>query len=257
MKKILLTLFAVAAVFVACDKDGLDQDITNINVVEQANEIDASVEVDALVSSIVDRWTSKDFSSSTTSKGSASTARTSTDPCSEDLRDGLTIGGSTDYISYEVFIHTDGSNYAAVRNEDENGLRAAITPLVTLYFVNLGNGVTAIYTSATGSEVTRFTSVGFGVLYNNAILSLALENLNAGFEYISDGSLSAAGLDCSGTTETQINIRDYYDFTSAPFPLNGVLATKKASAPAALLNYAGTSEASMESTLMTAIMGVQ
>ena len=46
MKKILLTFIAVAAVFVACDKDALDQDVANINVLEQAEEINASVEID-------------------------------------------------------------------------------------------------------------------------------------------------------------------------------------------------------------------
>ena len=51
MKKILLTLFAVAAVVIACDKDALDQDVNNINVLEQAEEIGASVDLTGAVDS--------------------------------------------------------------------------------------------------------------------------------------------------------------------------------------------------------------
>ena len=46
MKKILLTLFAVAAVFVACDKDEMGYDSSSINVLEEAKEINASVDTD-------------------------------------------------------------------------------------------------------------------------------------------------------------------------------------------------------------------
>ena len=45
MKKLLFTLFAFA-IIIACDKDNLDQDVMNINVLEQAEEINASVDID-------------------------------------------------------------------------------------------------------------------------------------------------------------------------------------------------------------------
>ena len=250
MKKLLLTLFAVAAVFVACDKDALDQDVSNINVLEQAEEINASLDIDFDYDALVARLTGKNLSSSDKSdKGSASTARnTGTNvACGDDERDGLTIDGETDYITYELAT-INGNNYGVIRSE-ELTRTAAFTPVATITFVNKGSGLTKIFVN--GEYVNEFTSVPFGNLYADSALRTSadvpfayIENLNSNFIYIGDGTAASAGLSC-------IYAGQYYEVTPAPFPLNGFLATLRGALPTGMdsANYAGTTEAAVRAAI--------
>ena len=249
MKKIFLTLIAVAAVFVACDKDALDQDVNNINVLEQAEEINASLDLDVDYDAIITRLTGKEFSSSNNfSKGSASTARnTGTNtPCADDTRHGLTIGGSTDYISYE-FTTIGGSNYGVIRSEALTRT-AAFNRVVNLVFVNLGSNDVGVYVN--DALVATLNIPSFIPLFDNAILANAfVENLDSNFVYAGDSDISAAGLSC-------IYAGDFYDVTPAPFPLQGFLATINSNLPSTMssANYAGTDEAAVRAAIENDIL---
>ena len=237
MKKILLTLFAVAAVVIACDKDALDQDVNNINVLEQAEEINASVDLDtdAIIGSIIERWTGDGLSVPSSKKGTASTARTTTTiDCVEDTRDGLTIDGETDYISYEIAV-INGRNFGIARSDADSPL-GAFTPLVTVYFVNKGSNNVNIVVN--GAVVNSFNNAGFIPLFaNGAPLNGGyVENLNAAFIYLTPGTLADAGVACTAAVEADWSespstpglwehaTYGSYQLSNAPFPLSGVLA---------------------------------
>ena len=226
MKKLLLTLFAVAAVFVACDKDAVDvQETVVVEVVEDAPLMDLDIDYDLIIT----RLTGKEFSS----KG-ASSARTNANvACADDERDGLTIGGSTDYISYE-FTTINGVNYGVIRSEALTRT-APFNRVVNLVFVNLGNNDVGVYVN--GNLVSTLNIPAFTPLFDNSILASAfVEVLDANFVYTGDSNIADAGLSC-------IYAGQYYEVTPAPFPLNGFLATLNGVAlPAgkSSANYAGT-----------------
>ena len=249
MKKLLLTIFAIAAI-IACDKDAYDNDdVTNINVLEQAEEINASLDIDVDYDAIITRLTGKDFSS-ISDKGSVSTRRSTTTPvaCADDERNGLTIGGSTDYIHYEFAI-INGNNYGVIRSEAET-FTAPFTPVVTLVFTNQGNGNVGVYVN--GALASTLNLPSFAPLFDNSILTNAfVENLDANFVYTSDSSATDAGLSC-------IYAGQYYEVTPAPFPLNGFLATLNGVAlPAGMdsANYAGTTEQAVRDAIEADIVG--
>ena len=244
MKKLLLSLFAIATVFVACDKEAIDvQEPTAIEI-EEAN---ASMDLDLDIEGIVNRLSNKDFSSA---KGSDDAARTgtATQACSEDVRDGLTIEGSTDYLSYEI-ASINGANYAIIRDEAHSPL-GDFTPLVTVFFVNKGNNVTDVVIG--GNVVSSFTNSGFAGLYADGTVGGGfIEGLSSVYVYTGDSSVDAAGLGC-------IYAGQYYDVTPAPFPLNGFLATlNDVALPAGMssANYAGTTEEAVRAAIEADIIG--
>ena len=249
MKKLLLTIFAIAAI-VACDKDAYDNDdVANINVLEQAEEINASLDLDVDYDAIITRLTGKDFSS-ISDKGSVSTRRSTTTPvaCADDARDGLTIGGSTDYISYE-FTTIGGVNYGVIRSEAET-FTAPFNRVVNLVFVNLGSNNVGVYVN--GSSVATLNIPAFTPLFDNTILTSAfVEVLDSNFVYTGDSNVADAGLSC-------IYAGQYYEVTPAPFPLNGFLATLNVVAlPAGMssANYAGTTEEAVRTAIENDIVG--
>ena len=250
MKKFLFTIFAFALI-VACEKDAFEQDTYDINPIEAAEEINASLDIDFDYDALVARLTGKDLSVDNTkgSKGSASTARnTGTNvACGDDERDGLTIDGETDYITYELAT-INGNNYGVIRSE-ELTRTAAFNPVATITFVNKGSGLTKIFVD--GNYVNEFTSVPFGDLYADSALRTSagvpfayIENLNSNFIYIGDGTAASAGLSC-------IYAGQYYEVTPAPFPLNGFLATLRGALPSGMdsANYAGTTEEAVRAAI--------
>ena len=242
MKKLILSLFAIATIFVACDKEAVD--IQEPLAVE-LEEVDATIDMDVDYDVIIARLTGKEFSS----KGNASSARTTANvACADDARDGLTIGGSTDYISYE-FTTIGGVNYGVIRSEAET-FTAPFNRVVNLVFVNLGSNNVGVYVN--GSSVATLNIPAFTPLFDNSILANAfVEVLDANFVYTGDSNVADAGLSC-------IYAGQYYEVTPAPFPLNGFLATlNDVALPAGMssANYAGTSEAAVRAAIEADIVG--
>ena len=240
MKKLLLSLFAIATVFVACDKEAIDsQEPTAIEISEANASLDSNLDTDLLIESLMSRYGVKGFEF--TSSPSSSRTGTATVACAEDTRDGQTIDGSTDYITYELAT-INGSNYGIIKSEAET-FTAPFTPVATLAFVNKGSGLTKIFLN--GNYVNEFTSTPFEALYDNALLANAyVENLNHLFIYLNDGNLNDAGLSC-------VNAGQYYEVTPAPFPLNGFLAriTNPSGFAGNSLNYAASTEAAVRTAI--------
>ena len=248
MKKLFLTLFAVAAI-VACQKEAVESQEPLAIEIEEVN-VNMDIDTDLIIESITARFGAEGFEATKAPSSSRTTGPAVS--CAEDVRDGLTIGGFTDYISYEITTVAAG-NFGVVRNEEES-LSSAFTPIVTLYFVNEGSNVSGIYVLQSDGSIDRvgeFTSVGFNGLYSNTagINGLYIENLNARFGYTSVGNAASAGLEC-------VNTRAHYDVTPAPFPLNGFLATISSSASftGSSLNFAGTDEAAVRRAIEADIL---
>ena len=262
MKKLLYTLFAFA-IIVACEKDMDDNASYSINPIEaEVSNID--MDTNLLIDSIIDRLSTNGISVPST-KGSASTARTTLPACAEDTRDGLTIGGSSDYISYE-FAVINGSNYGILRSEAETPL-AAFTPVVSISFVNLGSGNVGIYVGA--DQVVVLNIPAFGPLFDNSLLGTAfVENLDAAFIYTSDSSTTAAGLACMDVADPTwgesapgsglwqlfaadgTTLMGSYQISDAPFPLTGKLATRMTNATSHTVNhYAGSEESDVRDAI--------
>ena len=215
MKKILLTLFAVAAVFVACDKDGLDQEITNINVVEQAEEINASVEIDE---SIMQGLLSLDFSSN---KGSVNTGRT-TRPAAADVN-GL----------YLNFYTEGGNNYVSFTSDDVGQVCHTGTTQQRLYSlegndlkVYVGDGTTAVVTLTDITFAFLFAIDNFRVVYQIDSEFLIQSSPAYGTFTFSDCAGGTVEWTQSSTTAGLWEHPTYgsYQLSNAPFPLSGVLA---------------------------------
>ena len=252
MKKLLYTLFAFALI-VACEKDMDDNyDSSSINPIEA--EV-SNLDIDAIVGDLVSRWTANGISVPST-KGSVSTARNTGTACAEDTRDGQTIDGETDYISYEIAI-INGRNFGIARSDADSPL-AAFTPLVTVYFVNKGSNNVNIVVN--GSVVNSFNNAQFIPLFaNGAPLNGGyVENLNAAFIYLTPGTLADAGVACtaaapaswgeSSTTPGLFELAGVgsYTIAPAPFPLTGFLATMSTNDTShTVSNYAGTTSSSV------------
>ena len=241
MKKLIFSLFAIATIFVACDKDSVE-----IAPVVEVEEM--SVDTDALIDGILSRWGVNSISS----KNSASSSKTNNPSasCADDTR--VAPDASTDYISYEILSDSDGS-FGLIRSEERSNVAAFDNGqlIVTLYFTRQANNVTHIYVGS--NKVAEFTSTGFDGLYDIAN-ALAVESLTSGFIYTGDTNLAAAGLEC--TQASGLNPIDFYTVTDAPFPLTGKLATINSGAdfPGSSANYAGTTEASVRAAIEADIL---
>ena len=252
MKKILLTLIAVAAVFVACDKDALDQDVTNINVLEQAEEIGATVDSDKIT--IEDAMNFLNSIEGTPSKRSSSVT-------------GKTGPAGSNFIHVALFDH-NSSPYAVLSSEDgtevcfgnlanfHSSILYVLDESASILNVEIEHADGTITNEAPASLSPALLARFQGASHFGGSLDQLIVNTNSDRNSATTGSVPAANLfDFSCTTTPSVD--DYFDFSAAPFPLQGTLATKKSTAPAALANYAGTSRESMEATLMTAIQAVQ
>ena len=247
-------LFAFA-IIVACEKDTDDNyDSSSINPIEA--EV-SNLDIDTIVGDLVSRWTANGISVPS-SKGSVSTARSTGTACVEDTRDGLTIDGETDYISYEIAI-INGRNFGIARSDADSPL-AAFTPLVTVYFVNKGSNNVNIVVN--GSVVNSFNNAQFIPLFaNGAPLNGGyVENLNAAFIYLTPGTLADAGIACTAAAPATWVPGDNglfsltgvgsYRLSPAPFPLTGFLATMETNDTSnTVRNYAGTTSSSVHDAI--------
>ena len=259
MKKILLTLFAVAAIFVACDKDALDQDITNINVLEQAEEINASVDVDFntlknQLEGLMGATSKIGVSRSTTQRGgdngdnwieltafngtgadsNAIFAHVYTEGNELACYDGFTYNGApvtTSTYSFDPDGRTPGS--VGILTIEVDGATQDFDirePLRATYITNFGSSFNAVYRVATTS---------------NGGFSVSGSQPNAGdFTFAACDSWTPVSPDGIGVYNNPVQTTESYTIYRAPFPLDGYLATYTGSTGSSL-NYAGTSLAAV------------
>ena len=274
MKKILLTLFAVAAVFVACDKDGLYQEISNINVLEQADEINASVEISEkeaidLLSSLIGNISDLPegdlfYNAPKKAKGSASTARTSDGSCGDER-------GAGDFITLTYF---QNANELAVLVRSEDNIPVTIPDSeVSLELTYILSGSTyTIRNEGTGFNVASGLTPSAGLLaaFGNPLnLLYRVNSANAPQAVLTGALRVAAGIDCVGQsigwTEDGSVIGLFthptygsYQLSDAPFPLSGVLArvmSDDAPTGGATLNYAAAGSMTDNAAVRAAIEG--
>ena len=240
MKKILLTLFAVAAIFVACDKDAYDQEITNINVLEQAEEINASVE------------SSVDIDALTATLNRLSNNRKNYQP--KPSNDTAKTGGAGAYIAIVGGVNSGSfyeflfSNDLAPCNLDDYSY------LETVYLVLNAANETEIRLLAPSGSPTESLLVGtitddFSFLYTITIsegLKVVLSSSVIDHQPDSSASLSFAFGSDTFDFSCGVDLTGAYDVMPAPFPLTGFLARINSDfdftgLDANALNYAGSS----------------
>ena len=239
MKKLLLTLFAVAAI-VACQKDdsvieptGAMLEIGDVQIVE--NNYDTS--------EIFDLLRDADIAAEDGSSKDASSARTTlSNECVDgrESRDG-------DRLDVSLVQHVSGL-HAVIRSENEIPLTGGAAAAFSL--IKNGNTINILVgTTASGSFPTNS---GMDFLFGiDSLLDISRVDQEL-FVLQANVAASDLGLDCSP-------IQGLYDVTPAPFPLNGWLATIKANVGTASftgtsLNYAGTDEAAVRAAIEADIM---
>ena len=258
MKKILLTLFAVAAIFVACDKDGLEGDISNVNVLEQAEEINATVDI----SEVKDILNGLGFSGElqdrvSTEKGSASTARTNAESTAANCIDNRPdVPSGKTAIDFQFLPISGTSNgYFITRGGGDTPLllnRPIVRFLVgtssedvQLQLFLFANGS---YGSAVSLGSTGYSPV-FPILAAADYITIDRTDLYLD-SLTGDVGVSAddAGIGCSGVDYTQ-----FYEVIPAPFPLSGFLARITGDVTGmgngTSLNYAASSEADVRAAI--------
>ena len=237
MKKILLTIFVFAAI-IACEKDAYDNDdVTNINVLEQAEEINASVETTSSTGLDVEALTARLTRLAGNTKGvtrklNSSTAKT---------------GGAGSHIKLISGVETTSNIYYEFLFSDDISLcnLPNFTYLETIWLVlNSANEteIRAIAPSGEDSFLVGTITADLSFLYEITFsegLFVDLSDLSVDVvsgESQADITLGSVNFDlsCEGIL---------YEVTPAPFPLRGFLATKIAGATfpnATPSNYAGT-----------------
>ena len=237
MKKILFTIFAIVAL-VACDKDALDQDVTNINVLEQAEEIGASVSFDDAVNS------SFEFI------GSVETPKSSSNTTSK-------VGTSGTRWLHIIFFDHGGQNLALLRGEAAeescwNNLPGFAHSTLYTWDTNT-DMLTVVVEDASGESapVARPQSAAnatrFDRLFAPGSTTNRIRVTNSRRSRAITGTPPAASELDFGCIPTLMG--NAYSITPAPFPLNGFLARINSSfdfvthgLDADAANYAGTSE---------------
>ena len=255
MKKLLYTLFAFA-IIVACEKDAFENDdVSNINPIEASIE-----EADVSFLEVLANLSPEDRNYQTPKaiKGSPSTARSTDGTCGDDRdRTGDIITVTYFYTGADA---ATGSHYVVARDErvsnlviDPNKVTAELTytktnPTTIHLFNNTRNRSFGNIPNPRQTLLDVF-DVDYNVLYTTTS-SRALIRLQRG------ARRAALNIDCTATIPTT-DLEDFFTFSSAPFPLTGVLATKKNTVTLDLANYAGTTREAMESTLMDAVRTAQ
>ena len=225
MKKILLTLIAVAAIFVACDKDGLDQEITNINVLEQAEEINASVETDI---DAIDAFINRVLSNSKKYPSKSNVTGRSTTPAAGSyvrilageqgpvyyefgFSDDVEVCNEADYsyLTTNVYLVYNANQDTEIRigTLDATPIRTIDRDLRQLFSIAINEGISYNF----GTDVLDFASTNSdGAL---VIGSQAFDFVCAGWMF------DSATMTWSHPTYGS------YVVSPAPFPLSGLLAT--------------------------------
>ena len=245
MKKILLTLFAVAAVVIACDKDALDQDVNNINVLEQAEEIGASVEADlSIVKGILRNLDfTGDLQETPAPKGGASTARTAGESTAAnciDNRPAVPAGKTAIDIQYlpdttsegYLFLRGGGDIPLALNRPILRFLIGSATEDIQLqlFLFTNGNfaspiplGPTPYNAGLTFLATDGFISIDRTDLYLDSVTPNVTETASDAGVACSTGPVDTWSFDSATMTWSHPTLGSYI-VSEAPFPLNGILA---------------------------------
>ena len=255
MKKVLLTLFAVAAVFVACDKEAID---IQEPIASELEDINVSspiiVDAEAFINSLASNVTAEEISDF---KNNASSARTG--------------AAGSDWI-HAIFFTFGSSNIPLVylNSEAEAEVCAEGGQVSVLYTLETApSGATRLKIEAidgTGAaQAVQYSNIGSSLrtAYNTLFAGGLgyLSRANADFTGVTTGSvpqlatLAGQGIDfaCGAADEWTSDASGLYTnpaypgssyrLTPAPFPLTGFLATiVDMASGSSSANYAGTGE---------------
>ena len=237
MKKFLFTIFAFALI-VACEKDAFEQDTYDINVVEAADEIGASVSFDGSIDS------SFEFI------GSVELPKSSSNETSK-------VGASGTRWLHIIFFDHNSQNLALLRGEAADESCWGNLPGFahsTLYTWDTNtNTLTVVVEDASGESAptprvqSAANATRFDRLFAPGSTTNRIRVTNSRRSRAITGTPPAASeLDFGCIPPLMGNA---YSITPAPFPLNGFLARINSSfdfvthgLDADALNYAGTSE---------------
>ena len=238
MKKLLLTIFAVAAL-VACDKDAIDTDLAPSNIVEpieSVEAINASVEldIDALSARLQRLANAKGMESkeSSTSK----------------------INGIGAYLT--VISGVSNNNFYEFVSSDDINMCDAPALFDVVYLVqNSDYHIEVRLIAPSGSTSQRITTIPLDVrtLFTFSFTEALGVDLSTFNPTIVDG----AGIPKFTVGSDLFNLAcasDYYEVTDAPFPLRGHLATISAANAASILNIWGGSSLNYAGTSMDAVV---
>ena len=257
MKKILLTLITVAAVFVACDKDGLETELSPNAIIEQAEEINASIDQTSMNERAIEILNT--FSGRVSTKGVSNLTSRST------TIDYAGLGS----VQIGFFVQ-DGNNYAHIRSEE----------FANACFADASFNAVYTFVDATTINVDYVDPAFNDFTYNpegdhDAVVSvfqldsyLSTLQLSAAGTYVDGGAFwlgeteHAGTFDftCTGTPQASAWIPSApdangiitvthatlgsYTLQAAPFPLTGWLSTQGPktgdAASRTVRNYAGT-----------------
>ena len=268
MKKILLTLFAVTAVFVACDKDALDQDVTNINVLEQAEEINASIESDGmtnqdafnflnnLVSNIdVKSLTPADNSTARNSANKIDVAFFNDDTsvekahlASEQFTGERCYGRFTLLGDFEYSLSADGAMLFVYNPASPSTAANAVNGADSF---TLSAGLQTRYAQVFGANLDNINNIQRDSR-NNPVAILGAQPTRSDFDFSCTGAGSGAitwttpSASANGIGTYTASSGETYVISAAPFPLTGFLAT---TTDAGSANYAGTTIADVRAAI--------
>ena len=254
MKKIIFLLFAFVMV-IACDKDELGNDSSSINILEQAEEINASFEMsheDAFnfLNDLVSNIDTKSLvpADNSTARNSANkidvaffndaTSVEKAHLASEQFTGDRCYGNYTLIGDFEYSLSADGSelfvfNYA--------------TPEVAHSTFRLSAGLQVRYGQVFGANLDNINNIQRDTRGNPTAI-LGAQPARSGFDFTVGCATVAAW---TAPTGTEIGTYTHtsgvtYVISAAPFPLTGFLAT---TTDAGSANYAGTTIADVRAAI--------
>ena len=232
MKKLLLTIFAIAAI-VACEKDAYDNDdVTNINVLEQAEEIGASVEGSLSISTvdlILDYLVENTNNLETSKKG-----------------DNVSTRKGDDYINVVLFSE-GGFTYIGLFDNSNDDVCFNGKTISQYFWDNSAGDGSVLSIEDTSGNVLRTINGDFATLFSDGLNSITQISLTPTSLTI-NGSENLTAINTATTVGVEHNFvcaEGKYRITDAPFPLNGKLGTiiNQTMFKGTARNFAGTLEA--------------
>ena len=240
MKKLILSLFAIATVFVACDKEAFDTQEPTVLELEEANvsmeaETPLADDLLTLISNLQDAKL----------------------PDAEPGLETLSARGS-DYLNLTFFTFNN-EPYITFLDESNDDLRCIIgapgvSGVNSIYFDNVNGDGSAIAVEDAQENVVTTVTGDFAAFFadaNNSIIKLT-----ATYDIVASEALNAHNrVSVSGADIKLACAADFYTVSSAPFPLNGFLATIDDAAGLTAAfggsspNFAGTLMGSVTSTI--------
>ena len=266
MKKILLTLIAVAAVFVACDKDAYDQEVMNINVIEQDIKVDALNEVKSILNGL-DLGESL-YAPSVKINKSNLTARTSTAADCHDNRPDAPNGKKTADFQ---FLPISGGNQGWFVIRGTGNIPLELNRPIVRFLVGTSSEDIQLQLHLQNASGDYVTMLPLGTTPYSAAIDavfaaadfLSVDKADVYLDSVTpnvEETASDAGIACSAgtpasswssstangvTTWTHPTLGSF-TIEGAPFPLSGFLATMGTNDSGnTVRNYAGTTSSSV------------